>query len=301
ATYGLRISNIGLKTTINFRIQDHLLLLVETEGSYTLQNFYSSLDVHVGQSYSVLLFGIGIIRYPGSEADPFGPLPSGPHPFDYIFSMEQARSISINISRTLFIKKGLMYDLGMKLRYTLNGISFVHPDTPLKLAEYFQLPYDIASVDISPDSDSPFLTFPTLGTSVINVNCHDFIHIVFYNPLSYLQSYHIDGYNFFVVGIDRGPWDESKMAVYNMVDVVSRYTVYPFSWTAILIKFDNQGTWNLRSQDAESWYLGQELYLELKVLGRMIPQQFLKQLQLQFRQQISLNVEGRPANLYHDF
>ncbi|GAY42903.1 hypothetical protein CUMW_070540 [Citrus unshiu] len=112
ATYRLRISNVGLKTTINFRIQDHLLLLVETEGSYTLQNFYSSLDVHVGQSYSVLvtaknqtngvsfymvvssrftpfeLFGIGIIRYPGSEADPFGPLPSGPHPFDYIFSME---------------------------------------------------------------------------------------------------------------------------------------------------------------------------------------------------------------------
>lgn len=77
--------------------------------------------------------------------------------------------------------------------------------------------------------------------------------------------------------------------------------VYPFSWTAILIKFDNQGTWNLRSQDAESWYLGQELYLELKVLGRMIPQQFLKQSQLQFRQQISVNVEGRPANLYHDF
>lgn len=64
----------------------------------------------------------------------------------------------------------------------------------------------------------------------------------------------------------------------------------------LLIKFDNQGTWNLRSQDAESWYLGQELYLELKVLGRMIPQQFLKQSQLQFRQ-ISLNVEGRPAYL----
>lgn len=33
----------------------------------------------------------------------------------------------------------------------------------------------------------------------------------------------------------------------------------------LLIKFDNQGTWNLRSQDAESWYLGQELYLELKL------------------------------------
>lgn len=47
--------------------------------------------------------------------------------------------------------------------------------------------------------------------------------------------------------------------------------VYPFSWTAILIKFDNQGTWNLRSQDAERWYLGQELYLRVKSVGEDDP------------------------------
>lgn len=40
--------------------------------------------------------------------------------------------------------------------------------------------------------------------------------------------------------------------------------VYPYSWTAILIKLDNQGMWNLRSQDAEKWYLGQELYIKVK-------------------------------------
>lgn len=116
-TYRLRISNVGLKTSLNFRIQDHQLLLVETEGSYTLKQSYSSLDIHVGQSYSVLvtaknqtdgksyymiassrfttfeLFGIGVISYPDSKGDPSGPLPSGPSQYDYMFSLEQARTV----------------------------------------------------------------------------------------------------------------------------------------------------------------------------------------------------------------
>nr|GFB56719.1 L-ascorbate oxidase homolog [Tanacetum cinerariifolium] len=54
-TYRLRISNVGLTTSINFRIQGHKMLLVETEGTHTLQNTYSSLDIHLGQSYSVLI------------------------------------------------------------------------------------------------------------------------------------------------------------------------------------------------------------------------------------------------------
>jgi len=79
--------------------------LVETEGSYTTQDDeYDSLDIHVGQSYSVLvtakndtngtsypmiassrfteniLFGLGVIRYPGSVAYPLGPISPGPTP-----------------------------------------------------------------------------------------------------------------------------------------------------------------------------------------------------------------------------
>ena len=73
--------------------------LVETEGSYLVQQYYDSLDIHVGQSYSVLVTaknqtngksyymiassrftsfeqcGTGIIRYPDSVGDPLGPLP----------------------------------------------------------------------------------------------------------------------------------------------------------------------------------------------------------------------------------
>lgn len=31
-----------------------------------------------------------------------------------------------------------------------------------------------------------------------------------------------------------------------------------------MMKLDNMGMWNLRSQDAEKWYLGQQLYLRVK-------------------------------------
>ncbi|WVZ25092.1 hypothetical protein V8G54_003636 [Vigna mungo] len=36
-------------------IVSHNLLLAETEGSYTVQQNYTSLDIHVGQSYSFLV------------------------------------------------------------------------------------------------------------------------------------------------------------------------------------------------------------------------------------------------------
>ncbi|EOY18853.1 Uncharacterized protein TCM_043354 [Theobroma cacao] len=54
-TYRFRISNVGKTLSFNFRIQNHTMLLVETEGSYTNQISLNSLDVHVGQSYSVLV------------------------------------------------------------------------------------------------------------------------------------------------------------------------------------------------------------------------------------------------------
>ncbi|OMO87425.1 Multicopper oxidase, type 1 [Corchorus capsularis] len=313
ATYRLRISNVGLKTSLNFRIQGHSMLLVETEGSYTNQKYYDNLDIHVGQSYSVLVkakkktngksyfmvassrfttseqVGIGIISYPDSVANPLKPLPKGPALSDFNSSLQQARSIrwnltagaaranpqgsfhygSINISRILVLENNLML-LGNKARFTVNGVSFVHPDTPLKIADYFQLE-DVFQPGSFPDR--PTAGPPSLGTSFIDVLYRDYYHIVFKNPLSELQTWHIDGYNFFVVGMDWGVWNESKKAGYNMIDAVSRSTiqVYPSSWTAILIQLDNMGMWNLRSQNAEKWYLGQELYLRVKGVGNDDP------------------------------
>jgi iron transport multicopper oxidase len=54
-TYLFHVSNIGLKTSVNLRIQNHTLRLAEVEGTHPVQNAYGSLDVHVGQSVAFLV------------------------------------------------------------------------------------------------------------------------------------------------------------------------------------------------------------------------------------------------------
>lgn len=82
-------------------------------------------------------------------------------------------------------------------RYTVNGISFLHPRTPLKLADYFHLS-DVFEPGVVPDALVDDL--PRLGVSVIDTKYRDFVHVVFQNPLDSLQTWHSDGYSFFVVG-----------------------------------------------------------------------------------------------------
>lgn len=116
-TYRLRISNVGLQHSLNFRIQGHKMKLVEVEGTHTLQTTYSSLDVHVGQSYSVLvtadqpaqdyyivvstrftsrvLTTTGILHYSNSAGPVKGPLPGGPT-IQIDWSLNQARSIRLD-------------------------------------------------------------------------------------------------------------------------------------------------------------------------------------------------------------
>lgn len=40
--------------------------------------------------------------------------------------------------------------------------------------------------------------------------------------------------------------------------------VYPQSWTAVLLTFDNAGVWNLRSEIWARQYLGQQTYVRVK-------------------------------------
>ncbi|KAI3721652.1 hypothetical protein L2E82_32669 [Cichorium intybus] len=54
-TYRFRFCNVGLKTSLNVRFQDHDMKLVEIEGSHTVQYDYDSLDIHLGQCLSVLV------------------------------------------------------------------------------------------------------------------------------------------------------------------------------------------------------------------------------------------------------
>ncbi|XP_074312069.1 L-ascorbate oxidase homolog [Silene latifolia] len=301
-TYRFRISNVGIATAINFRIQGHNLLLVETEGVHTLQNTYSSLDVHLGQSYSILITAdqapqdyyivvstrftsqilttTSILHYSNSANGVSGDPPGGPTT-EIDWSVDQARSIRqnltasgprpnpqgsyhygmVNTTRTIRLANTAPVIDG-KQRYAVNSVSFIPADTPLKLADYFKIPgvFTIGSIP-----DSPTGTDASLQTSVMGADYRAFVEIIFENAEETVQSWHIDGHIFFVVGMNGGQWSSDSRLIYNLRDAVSRCTVqvYPNSWTAIYMPLDNVGMWNIRSENWARQYLGQQFYLRV--------------------------------------
>ncbi|XP_010428667.1 PREDICTED: L-ascorbate oxidase homolog [Camelina sativa] len=300
--YRLRISNVGLQDSLNFRIQNHKMKVVEVEGTHTLQTTFSSLDVHVGQSYSVLvtadqpprdyyvvvssrftsnvLTTTGVLRYSNSAGAVSGPIPGGPT-IQIDWSLNQARAIRtnltasgprpnpqgsyhygmINTTRTIRLASSAGQVDG-KQRYAVNSVSFKPADTPLKLADYFKIDgvYRTGSIQYQPTGGGIYL-----DTSVMQVDYRTFVEIVFENTEDIIQSYHLDGYSFWVVGMDGGQWSPNSRNEYNLRDAVARCTVqvYPSSWTAILIALDNVGMWNLRSEFWARQYLGQQFYLRV--------------------------------------
>lgn len=106
---------------------------------------------------------------------------------------------------------------------------------------------------------------PVIRTSVINSTYKNFLEIVFQNNDSTVQTYHIDGYAFWVVGMDYGEWTENSRGTYNKWDGVSRCTtqVFPGAWTAVMLSLDSPGFWNVRTENLDTWYLGQETYIRV--------------------------------------
>ncbi|CAH9145489.1 unnamed protein product [Cuscuta epithymum] len=304
-TYMFRISNVGLSTSINFRIQGHKMKLVEVEGSHVVQNAYDTLDVHVGQSVSVLvtldqppkdyfiiastrftaqvLSSASVLHYSNSLSAASGPIPGAPAG-QLDWSMDQARTFRWNLTAnaarpnpqgsfhygtitpsTTIVLANSAPMIGGKQRYAVNGVSYIDPDTPLKLADYFNIPgvFNLNAIKSSPSADGGMPS--VLATAVLPTSLHQFIEIVFQNDEDTMQSWHLDGYDFWVVGFGFGKWNGASRKNYNLVDALTRHTtqVYPKSWSAILVSLDNQGMWNLRSALWGRRYLGQQLYLRV--------------------------------------
>lgn len=83
-----------------------------------------------------------------------------------------------------------------KQRTTLNGISYLPPSTPLKLAQQF----NISGVYKLDFPNRLMNRPPKVDTSLINGTFKGFMEIIFQNNDTTVQSYHLDGYAFFVVG-----------------------------------------------------------------------------------------------------
>ncbi|XP_075502750.1 monocopper oxidase-like protein SKU5 [Primulina tabacum] len=311
-TYRLRISNVGTLFSFNFRIQKHQMVLVETEGSYTNQIALDSLDVHVGQSYSVLvtanqdesdyymvatpklfnttdsqsngsfLVGEGILHYENSNSMANGPIPEGPDPFDIDFSIDQARSIrwnmtagaarpnpqgtfnvtNITLTQTFVLHGSKAIINGVPV-YTVNNVSYSTPTTPLKLADLFTNGSGVYQLDVFPVRSVK--DGAAYGVFVVTGVHKGWIEIVFKNDLDDMDSWHLDGFGFYVVGFGEGEWTPASRSTYNLYDPVVRSTVqvYPGRWTAVYAFLDNPGMWNLRSQNLFHWYMGQELYIRV--------------------------------------
>lgn len=301
-TYLFRISNVGLSTTLNLRIQGHQMKLVEVEGSHTVQNMYDSLDVHVGQSVSVLvtldqqpkdyyivastrftsrvLTGTAVLHYSNSHTSVSGPVPAGPT-YQVHWSMQQARTYRWNLTanaarpnpqgsfhygtikpaKTIILSNSAPLING-KQRYAVNRVSYINADTPLKLADYFNIPgvFSTNSIQSVPSEGPAYV-----ATAVMPASHHDFIEVVFQNNEQNMQSWHLDGYDFWAIGYGSGKWTEASRKGYNLIDALTRHTVqvYPNSWSAIYVSLDNQGMWNMRSATWERQYLGQQFYLRV--------------------------------------
>ncbi|PKA51822.1 L-ascorbate oxidase like [Apostasia shenzhenica] len=302
--YRYRVCNVGMKASLNFRIQGHKLKLVEMDGSHTVQNVYDSLDIHAGQCFSVLVAAdqpprdyflvastrfqktvqtaTAVVRYAGSDTSAEEALP--PAPTTWAWSLNQWRSFrwnltasaarpnpqgsyhygQINITRTIKLASSAGA-VGSKLRFALNGVSHRDADVPLKLAEYFGINGKVFNYNLIGDEPPAPATPITVTPNVITVEFRTFIEIILENPETSVQSYHLDGYSFFPVGMGPGKWLPESRRTYNLLDAVSRHTiqVYPKSWTAIMLTFDNAGLWNLRSEIWDRRYLGQQLYISV--------------------------------------
>ncbi|TXG49422.1 hypothetical protein EZV62_025297 [Acer yangbiense] len=307
-TYRFRISNVGTAFSFNFRIQNHKMVLVETEGSYSNQITLDSLDVHVGQSYSVLvtadqddsdyfmvaspkwfnssdstsLVGLSVLHYSTSNSQLTGPLPTGPDPFDLEFSVNQAKSVRwnltagaarpnpqgtfnvSNISLTQsFQLHASMGAINGQPRYVVNNVSYLTVETPLKLADYLVNGSGVYELDQFPtqtvNSEASY------GVSVVSGIHKGWIELVFINQLDVIDSWHLDGFGFYVVGFGNGEWTEESRSTYNLYDPIVRATaqVYPRGWTAVYAFLDNPGMWNVRSQLLNNWYLGHEFYVRV--------------------------------------
>ncbi|KAL8534280.1 hypothetical protein ACS0TY_010330 [Phlomoides rotata] len=308
-TYRIRVHNVGVSTSLNFRIQNHNLILAETEGYYTSQQNYTSLDIHVGQSYSFLVTmdqnassdyyivasarfvnetvwqrvtGVAVLHYSNSKGKASGPLPDPPNDFyDKSYSLNQAMSVrqnvsasgarpnpqgsfhygSINVTDFYVLRSLPPSTINGKQRASYNGISFVNPDTPIRLADV----YNVKGAYKLDFPSKPLNKTPITDRSVINATYKGFIEIILQNNDTVVQTFHLDGYSFFVVGMGYDEWTENNRGSYNKWDAISRSTVQVFSggWTAVLVSLDNVGVWNLRTENLDRWYLGQETYMRI--------------------------------------
>jgi len=91
-----------------------------------------------------------------------------------------------------------------KRRYAVNGVSFAEADTPLKLADYYNISgvFRLGGIpDAPPPANGTGAAEEVQNeTAVMDSDRRSFVEVVLDNGEDSVQTWHLDGYSVFVVG-----------------------------------------------------------------------------------------------------
>ncbi|XP_021732412.1 laccase-4-like [Chenopodium quinoa] len=216
----------------------------------------------------------GLLRYKGGLANSRLVLTTMPplnatqaqlnftHALRSLNSRDYPAKVPLDIDHSLFFTMGVGVNPcptclnGSKLVGSINNVTFVMPTISLLQAHY----YKIKGVFTDDFPGKPLTTFnyttnftgslaTVNGTKVYRLPFNATVQVVLQDTsLIAPESHplHLHGFNFFVVGMGIGNYDDTKdPESFNLVDPVERNTidVPTGGWTAIRFRADNPGVW----------------------------------------------------------
>lgn len=104
---------------------------------------------------------------------------------------------NVTLSQT-FILESSVAQIQNLPRYVVNNVSYYTLTTPLKLADHFVNGSGVYQLDSFPVKSVN--TNASYGVSVVTGIHKGWLEIVFKNNLDAMDSWHLDGFGFFVVG-----------------------------------------------------------------------------------------------------
>ena len=106
----------------------------------------------------------------------------------------------MTLSQTFILHASTAEIDGVRPRYTVNNVSYLNPDTPLKLADQFANVYGVYVLD----SFSTNFTNPqSMGVFVASGDHKGWLELVFKNDLDVMDAWHLDGFCFLCCGVSK--------------------------------------------------------------------------------------------------
>ena len=139
---------------------------------------------------------------------------------------------NVTLSQT-FILQGLRAEINGLPRYAVNNVSYYTLNTPLKLADHFVNGSGVYQLDVFPiQSVNDNAAY---GVSVVSGIHKGWLEIVFKNTLDVIDTWHVDGFGFHVLGKFYLPSISSFTTPINASLLVLAITY--FSWLIYLISW----------------------------------------------------------------